>query len=190
MVSRIASTEGKTLWSARPEREAVLDPRDAYLMTSMLRSVVDEGTGTAIRAAGIFAPVAGKTGTTNDGADVWFVGYTPSVVAGFWFGYDVRRSISGNANGGRHAAPAWADFYKNGWDVDESSAAWRPPPGMRRELIDSETGLIAQEWCPLTRTEWFKAGTEPTEYCEGHDYLGGWMGDIGSRIGRLLRRIR
>ena len=190
LVSRIESADGELLWSTQPARTPVLDPRDAFQITSMLRSVVDEGTGTAIRAAGIIAPVAGKTGTTNDGADVWFVGYTPTLVAGVWFGYDARRSISGNANGGRHAAPAWADFYRNGWKEDESSDGWRVPAGMRRELIDAETGLIAQEWCPNTRVEWFKAGTEPTEYCEEHDHLDGWMGDFGSRIGRLLRRIR
>ena len=63
-------------------------------------------------------------------------------------------------------------------------------PGMKRELIDVETGLLAQDWCPETRDEWFKSGTEPTEYCEEHDHLDGWMGDFGSRIGRILRRIR
>ncbi len=190
LVRRIESVNGKVLWAHEPTRTAVLDPRDAFQITSMLRSVVDEGTGTAVRAAGISAPVAGKTGTTNDGADVWFVGYTPTIAAGFWFGYDARRSISGNANGGRHAAPAWADFYRNGWTEDESSAGWRPPPGMTRELVDGETGLLAQEWCPITRDEWFKSGTEPTEYCEEHDHLDGWMGDFGTRIGRILRRIR
>ena len=190
LVSRIETADGELLWSTRPARTPVLDPRDAFQITSMLRSVVDEGTGTAIRAAGIGTPVAGKTGTTNDGADVWFVGYTPTLVAGFWFGYDTRRSISGNANGGRHAAPAWADFYRAGWKEDAESDGWRVPGGMRREMIDVETGLIAQEWCPVTRVEWFKAGTEPVEYCEEHDHLDGWMGDFGSRIGRLLRRIR
>jgi penicillin-binding protein 1A len=115
LVSRIETPDGELLWSTQPARTPVLDPRDAFQITSMLRSVVDEGTGTAVRAAGVVAPVAGKTGTTNDGADVWFVGYTPTLVAGFWFGYDARRSISGNANGGRHAAPAWADFYRAGW---------------------------------------------------------------------------
>ena len=190
LVSRIESADGDVLWSTQPARTPVLDPRDAFQITSMLRSVVDEGTGTAIRAAGIGTPVAGKTGTTNDGADVWFVGYTPTLVAGFWFGYDTRRSISGNANGGRHAAPAWADFYRAGWKEDAESDGWRVPGGMRRELIDAETGLIAQDWCPDTRVEWFKVGTEPVEYCEEHDHLDGWMGDFGSRIGRLLRRIR
>ena len=190
LVRRIESVSGELLWAANPVRTSVLDPREAFQITSMLRSVVDEGTGTAVRAAGISAPVAGKTGTTNDGADVWFVGYTPTIAAGFWFGYDTRRSISGNANGGRHAAPAWAEFYRNGWTADAPTSAWRPPPGMTRELIDVETGLLAQEWCPVTRDEWFKSGTAPTEHCEDHDHLDGWMGDFGNRIGRILRRIR
>ena len=190
LVRRIESVNGELLWSTQPTRMSVMDPRDAFQVTSMLRSVVDEGTGTAVRAAGIYGPVAGKTGTTNDGADVWFVGYTPTLAAGFWFGYDQRRSISRNANGGRHAAPAWAEFYRAGWKEDANSSGWRAPPGMTRELIDVETGLLAQEWCPVTRDEWFKAGTEPTEHCEEHDHLDGWMGDFGSRIGRILRRIR
>ena len=190
LVRRIESVNGELLWSTQSTRMSVLDPRDAFQITSMLRSVVDEGTGTAVRAGGVYGPVAGKTGTTNDGADVWFVGYTPTLAAGFWFGYDQRRSISGNANGGRHAAPAWADFYRSGWKEDENSSGWRAPPGMTRELIDVETGMLAQEWCPVTRDEWFKSGSEPTEYCEEHDHLDGWMGDFGSRIGRILRRIR
>ena len=190
LVRRIETIRGVELWRGTPTRTAALDPADAYQITSMLRSVVDEGTGTAIRAAGISGPVAGKTGTTNDGADVWFVGYTPTLVAGFWFGYDQRRSISGNANGGRLAAPAWAEFYKAGWHEDDTRGDWQPPSGMLRLVIDSETGLLAEEWCPETRVEWFKAGTEPTTRCEGHDHLDGWMGDFGSRIGKLLRRIR
>src|SRR5213078_3691383 len=93
----------------------VLDPRDAYEITSMLRGVVDYGTGRTIRDMGVTGPVAGKTGTTNSGNDVWFVGFTPTLVAGVWFGYDTPRPISYNAAGGRLAAPAWAEFYIGGW---------------------------------------------------------------------------
>jgi penicillin-binding protein 1A len=190
LVSRIETSDGDALWNVSTPRQDVLDARDAFLVTSMLRSVIDEGTGTAIRAWGIDAPVAGKTGTTNDYADVWFVGYTPTLVAGFWFGYDARRTISGGANGGRDAAPAWADFYIAGWREDRGTEDWEPPLGMKRLLIDSETGLLARDWCPLARYEWFKPNTEPTAECDEHDGLNGWIGDFESRIGRILRKIR
>ena len=92
-----------------------MNPQDAYEITQMLQGVVNYGTGKAIRDYGITAPVAGKTGTTNSGEDVWFVGYTPTLVAGIWFGYDQPRQISTNASGGRLAAPAWAEMYQAGW---------------------------------------------------------------------------
>ena len=81
-------------------------------LTAMLRGVVDGGTGQVLRAMGVSGPVAGKTGTTNDGTDVWFVGYTPTLVAGFWFGHDTPRSLGPAASGGREAGdrPASVPF--------------------------------------------------------------------------------
>jgi penicillin-binding protein 1A len=135
----------------------------------MLRGVVDNGTARTIRDAGVRGPVAGKTGTTNNAADVWFVGYTPSLVAGVWFGYDTPREIAPHASGGHLAAPAWADFYLNGWREPASSAdGWTPPPGMTMRLIDPGTGMLANQWCPIKKREYFKPGTEPTEVCNVH----------------------
>src|SRR5262249_59425597 len=98
------------VWESQAERLVVMDPRDAYELTSMLRGVVDYGTGNAIRGWGVTGPVAGKTGTTNNGTDVWFVGYTPSLVAGFWFGFDAPRAISNDASGGGVGAPPCPPF--------------------------------------------------------------------------------
>ncbi len=160
---------GRTLWQGNPKPPVpVLDPRDAFLVTSMLRSAVDEGTGYFIRELGVYHPVAGKTGTTNNGADVWFVGYTPTILAGFWFGYDAPRSLGGGASGGRLAAPAWASFYRKAWQDREPGDEWPVPDGMVEETIDLETGLLAGEYCPTQRVEWFKAGTEPRERCRQH----------------------
>jgi len=118
---------------------------------------------------GVDGPVAGKTGTTNDADDVWFVGYTPTLVAGVWFGYDTPRPIAPHASGGHLAAPAWGEFYLNGWREPASSAnAWQPPPGMISRVIDPETGMLANDWCPDRKREWFKPGTEPTELCNVH----------------------
>ncbi|MDF1503373.1 PBP1A family penicillin-binding protein [Roseisolibacter sp. H3M3-2] len=166
LVTRIAGVDGATLWTSEPSKVGVMDARDAYLLTSMLKSVVEEGTATAVRSAGVRDPVAGKTGTTNDGTDVWFVGYTPTLVAGFWFGYDEPRSMGRGASGGRLAAPAWAEFYAAGWK--ERGQDWQPPAGLVQRRIDAYNGQLAGEWCPVTRDEWFRAGTEPTERCAEH----------------------
>src|SRR5690349_8392908 len=193
LVRRIERADGSVLWGEDHDAPVpVMDPRDAFQMTSMLRSVVDRGTGTAIRASGVTQPVAGKTGTTNNGADVWFVGYTKSVVAGFWFGYDTPHAITGDASGGRLAAPAWAEFYQTGWPDRASDTDWSPPAGMIARVIDAETGMLAGEWCPITQREWFKPGTEPTEVCTEHFELPEpepFVVGLGSKIGKALKKI-
>ncbi len=170
LVRRIEAADGTVLWSGEiTPPDTVMDARDAYLMTTMLRGVVDHGTAHGLRDAGVKGPIAGKTGTTNDANDVWFVGYSPTLVAGVWFGYDTPRPIAPHASGGGLAAPAWADFYRTGWREPASSAtAWAPPPGMTMRLIDPTTGMLANEWCPDRQRSWFKPGTEPREICNVH----------------------
>ncbi len=206
LVRRIEAMDGSVLWSAETAPlDTVMDARDAYQITSMLRGVVDNGTGRPIREAGVKGPVAGKTGTTNDADDVWFIGYTPTLVAGVWFGYDTPRPIAPHATGGRLAAPAWADFYINGWHEPASSAAgWTPPAGMLMRVIDPGTGMLANEWCPVKKKEWFKPNTEPTEVCNVHSEViqdpEPLPSDTGARasdpikrgvqgIGKIFRRI-
>jgi penicillin-binding protein 1A len=212
LVRRIEAPDGKVLWSSEVERQQVMDPREAYEMTSMLRAVVDYGSGRAIRDYGINAPIAGKTGTTNSGTDVWFIGYSPTLVAGIWFGYDQRRPINGgSASGGRIAAPAWADFYRQGWREPRGSA-WFVPDNMVMRVIDPQTGELANEWCPARQREWFRPGHEPVEPCREHsapplwyvdepgDIQEGdatapprrddeWTRDVRREIGRVFRRI-
>lgn len=168
LVRRIEASNGNVLWSQDNRRVAVMDSAVAYQMTSMLRAVVDYGTGYIVRQYGVKGLVAGKTGTTNDGADVWFVGYTPTIVAGFWFGYDEPRPVSYDASGGRLAAPAWIEFYRTGWVEPVDSNAWKPPAGLVVATIDARTGFLANEWCPITKQEYFKPGTVPTHLCPYH----------------------
>jgi penicillin-binding protein 1A len=170
LVRRIEAADGAVLWSAEiTPPEPVMDPRDAYQITSMLQGVVDHGTARTLRDMGVRGPVAGKTGTTNDADDVWFVGYTPTLVAGVWFGYDKPRTIAPHASGGHLAAPAWAEFYRAGWREPASSVdGWRPPPGMTMRVIDPQSGMLAGAWCPERKREYFKPGTEPTEICNVH----------------------
>ena len=196
LVRRIEAADGTVLWSAEAGTEPVMDARDAFQLTSMLQSVVDDGTGSTLRRRGISVPVAGKTGTTNNGADVWFVGYTPTIVAGFWFGYDTPRSLGTGAAGGRFAAPAWADFYRDGWNSRDDRQGWTPPDGLVPVMVDAQSGLLADEWCGDAIEEWFKPGTEPTQYatCERTYYPAGdegehWLYDVRERIARTLRGI-
>ncbi|MDB4890225.1 MAG: penicillin-binding protein family [Gemmatimonadetes bacterium] len=170
LVRRIEAADGTLLWSAEiAQADTVMDARDAYQITSMLRGVVDGGTAKTIRDMGVEGPVAGKTGTTNNADDVWFVGYTPTLVAGVWFGYDTPRPIAPHASGGHLAAPAWADFYMNGWREPASSAeGWPVPQGMTMRVIDPGNGMLAGQWCPEKKREFFKLGTEPTEVCNVH----------------------
>ena len=205
LVRSISTSDDIPIWQdderTPNDMPRVMDPRDAYQVTSMLQSVVDYGTGRVVRDDGVKGLVAGKTGTTNSGTDVWFVGYTPTIVAAFWFGYDNPAPISGDASGGRLAAPAWVDFYKNGWRETASPTAWNPPPGMKEVIIDPTTGYLATEWCPVTRNEYYKPELPlPTIPCPEHgpdinDQYNpdtaqrDWSNDFGKRIGRALGKI-
>ncbi len=167
VVERVEDQFGHLLWErvAAPGAR-VLEESDAFLVTSLLGSVVDQGTGRSVREAGVRGPVAGKTGTTNDGADVWFVGYSPTLVAAVWFGADNPQPLGWNATGGRLAAPVWARFLQDGWHSPENDAPWLPPPGIESWQIDIGTGKLASDWCGPSRREYFKAGTQPRISCE------------------------
>ncbi len=190
IVRRIETTSGKVLWTRRTDSlTRVMDERDAFQITSMLQSVVDGGTGRPIRDLGVRGAVAGKTGTTNDGNDVWFIGYTPAVIAGFWFGYDSPRSLGAGASGGRSAAPAWASFYLRGWR-EGAGTTWRVPAGLISVSIDATNGLLANEWCPLTQREWFRIGAEPTEVCNDHfESFDNRVEDIARKVAQAFRHI-
>jgi penicillin-binding protein 1A len=205
LVRSISTSDDVPIWiSPEPDKNPpqAMDPRDAYQVTSMLQSVVDYGTGKVIREYGVRGLVAGKTGTTNSGTDVWFVGYTPTIVAAFWFGFDNPAPISGDASGGRLAAPAWAEFYLNGWRETASPNAWNPPAGMVERTIDPTTGYLATEWCPVTRNEYYKPELPlPTIPCPEHGPDMGdeqnpdwqnqrdWSNDFGKKIGKALGKI-
>ncbi|MGH7690703.1 MAG: transglycosylase domain-containing protein, partial [Gemmatimonadaceae bacterium] len=165
LVTEIDGPGGRVLWKGRVQTAPAMNPQDAYEMTSMLEGVVNFGTGRAVREMGVTGAVAGKTGTTNDNTDVWFVGYTPTLVAGVWFGYDTPTPIGRSATGGRLAAPAWASIVREGWREPDSSR-FTPPAGMIPAVIDPESGQLAGPWCPHRKTEWFSPGATPTDTCE------------------------
>ena len=140
--------------------EQVLDPMTAYQMTSMLEGVVQRGTGTAAKAIG--KPIAGKTGTTNDYNDAWFVGYSPDLVVGVWIGFDKPHSLGRGETGGQLAAPIFTEFMEQAL-ADAPPVPFRVPPGLNFIPIDRRTGLRAQPGDDGVILEAFKPGTAPPD---------------------------
>ena len=167
-IVRVENAKGEVLWEPAPVRTAVLSSSEAWLMTDMLRDVVRRGT--AARATqGLRVPAGGKTGTTNDGADVWFIGFTPELVAGVWMGLDRPRSIMRNAQGGDLAAPAWTAFMSEVYRRRSVDIGFGGPGGLLAVPVDRVTGLRAGPLCPADRVyiDYFVPGTEPTQECDG-----------------------
>jgi penicillin-binding protein 2D len=166
-ITRVNDVANRAVY-ARPAStpQQVLDPRVAFIVRDMMRDVAERGSGTAARkAVPDNVPVAGKTGTTNDNRDVWFVGMTPDVVAGVWLGFDQPKTIAKGAVGGLLAAPIWGDMIGKYYQ-DRSTSGWGPPPdGLVYAEIDRTTGLIATPATPfdMRYTEYFMPGTEPEE---------------------------
>jgi 1A family penicillin-binding protein len=171
LISRIDDPTGRTAYAApAAPLTPVLDPRVAFMIRRMMQDVADRGTGAAARQAVPSAiPVAGKTGTTNDNADVWFVGMTPDLVGAVWLGFDQPMMIAPGAAGGSLAAPIWgqmmARYYASlGSAAPALGAAWDAvPPGLLYAELDRETGAIADSTTPPARryVEFFLPGTEP-----------------------------
>jgi penicillin-binding protein 1A len=153
-------------WKNQPEpvlvdrREQVLDPMTAYQITSMLEGVVQRGTATVVREVG--KPVAGKTGTTNDEKDAWFIGYTPDLTVGAYIGYDKPRHLGRGATGGHLAAPIVKDFLKAAL-ADKPPVPFRVPSGLKLVRIDPRTGMRAVGGEGRSIYEAYKPGTSPPE---------------------------
>jgi penicillin-binding protein 1A len=178
-ILRVEDARGRVLWESVPERQVVLDSTSTWLVTDLMRDVVDHGSAYTIRdpergALPQSLSAAGKTGTTNDATDVWFVGFTPDLLAAVWLGFDQPRRIVAGAAGGTYAAPVWADFMNSvyfGEDpVRPVPQQWAPPPEVTTRLIDEQSGRVATDWCPRETLyqESYVPGTEPTEFCDLH----------------------
>jgi penicillin-binding protein 1A len=161
-IRRIEDKDGIAFFSDDPKRREVLSPAIAAVMTYILEGVVERGTATSVKA--LDRPVAGKTGTTNEQRDAWFVGYTPTLTVGVWVGFDDPNQTMGKmGTGGRVAAPIWLDFMKPalaGTPVRD----FEIPESMRCVNIDAYTGKRAGEWTSKPLLECFKEGTEPGVY--------------------------
>ena len=154
---------GDVTWHGQPmpvvpdTRPPIADPGSTFQIVTMLQGVVQRGTGTAVRAVG--KPIAGKTGTTNDFRDAWFVGFTPDLAAGVYIGYDDPDSLGDDETGGHVAAPVFRDFMIAALK-DAPATPFRGPPGMRLYRVNPGTGLSAAAGGPAI-DEAYKDGTEP-----------------------------
>jgi penicillin-binding protein 1B len=164
-IKLVTNQQGETLAQHEIEVEQVVPPEDAYVLTHLLEGVLDRGTGRAARERGFTFPAAGKTGTTNDYGDAWFVGYTPDLVTVVWVGFDQRQPLG--LSGAQAALPIWTNFMKQ-VTAGQLRAEFIPPPGVTVVPIDPQTGLRATDQCPVVIDEAFYDGEEPQAPCSRH----------------------
>ena len=146
LIVRVEDEQGRTIWDDTPDRHQAVTPATAYLMSSMLSDVIASGTAIGARTAGFRRPAAGKTGTTDDYSDAWFIGYTPHLVAGVWFGMDRPAPIMHRGFAAVVAVPAWAEFMKQATAKDAPD--WfTPPPDVEKVTICRLSGLRATDAC-------------------------------------------
>ena len=187
---------GRQVFDRPVDREQLISPAVAFQMTSMLRDVIERGTGSPVRALGVRGAVAGKTGTTDDYHDAWFVGYSTSVVVGVWVGFDQPAPIGRDAYGARVALPIWADFMKR-TARQLPARDFTVPPGVHAEELCSVSYLAPVDGCPIYR-EFFKDGdTVPSALCPIHQgslkqrasrAISGLFRGLGSKIAGIFRR--
>jgi 1A family penicillin-binding protein len=181
-IRRVEDQEGNVLFQSDPKPRRAISEETAFLMASMLEDVVDAGTANVARKMGFTLPAAGKTGTTNDFVDAWFVGFTPKLVAGVWVGFDRPRTIVKNGFAGQLAVPMWARFMKAATAGDPETTFTQPDdivavevcrlsgnlpaPGCRNALSISPTGEITYK--SMVYVDYFVRGREPLGTCTAH----------------------
>ncbi|MBI4777116.1 MAG: PBP1A family penicillin-binding protein [Deltaproteobacteria bacterium] len=165
-LKEVVDEKGGILERRHMNVKQVISPAHAFIMSSLLRSVVDEGTAQSLRELGLTEPIAGKTGTTNNSRDAWFIGYTPDLLTLVWVGFDDGAPIHGT--GASAALTVWADLMKN--IPQHLSGSWfRMPPGVVKKAICTESGQPAIPGrCPNTYQEYFLEDHVPTESCQQH----------------------
>lgn len=166
-ILRIEDRNGNVLDEYREYREEVLPPDIAYIAVDMLKSVINEGTGEGARMMGLRIPCAGKTGTTDDYGDGWFIGFTPELVVGVWTGFSHRETMGRNKTGARVALPIWVDIMRAAYPSN-TGPDFERPPNIVESIVCTESGLLATPYCPNPRREIFIEGDEPTRQCDIH----------------------
>ncbi|TFG54531.1 MAG: hypothetical protein E4H35_07265, partial [Candidatus Aminicenantes bacterium] len=181
-ITRIEDKDGNVLEEARVESNEVISPQTAYMMTYLMRGVVESEGGTAAAASVLGWPLAGKTGTTDKYSDAWFIGFSPTLCAGVWVGHDKQVPLGDRQTGAAAALPIWKDFFtriigderkKAEADgvVDFQPPDFEVPPNLVFVKIDKKTGLRVMDFCLYPFLEVFFPGTEPTRYCTLADHM-------------------
>ena len=194
-IIRVRDAGGSTALQHEVDSERVISPEVAFQMVSMLSDALDRGTGAPARRLGVRFPSGGKTGTTNDFKDAWFVGFSSSIVAGVWVGFDQPNTIARDAYGSRYALPIWADFMQRASRV-RPARAFERPGGLAEEPLCAITYRKPVDGCPLY-TEFLKEGDEvPGRLCTLHAgsirqrvtrTVEGWMAEMGRRVRGIFR---
>ncbi|MCA1586415.1 MAG: PBP1A family penicillin-binding protein [Acidobacteria bacterium] len=194
-IRRVVDADGGVALNTPVEMRRVISPQVAYQMVSMLSDVVDRGTGAPARGAGVRFAAGGKTGTTDDFKDAWFVGFSSSMVVGVWVGFDQPRTIAPDGYGSRYALPIWADFMRRTTGT-RAPASFERPSGLQEETLCQLSYLQPVDGCPVY-TEYFKEGDEiPRGLCRLHRgsirqrlarTVQGWMGEMGRRVKDIFR---
>jgi 1A family penicillin-binding protein len=181
-ILHVLDADGDTAFEQDPKTERVISPQVAFQMVSMLSDAIDRGTGALVRDLGIRFPVGGKTGTTNEFKDAWFVGFSSSIVVGVWVGFDQPETIAAKAYGSRYALPIWADFMQRAARI-RAPRDFERPPGLREVTLCAISYHKPVEGCPLY-TELFKEGDQvPETLCTLH------RGSTGQRIKRTVEGL-
>ena len=181
-IARVRDADGGTAFTQDVETDRVVSPEVAYQMVSMLRDAVDRGTGSPARQLGVRFPIGGKTGTTNEFKDAWFVGFSSSIVAGVWVGFDQPQTIGAEAYGSRYALPIWADFMQRAARI-RAPAEFERPAGLQDEELCAISYRKPVDGCPLY-TEHFKDGDDiPDRLCTIH------RGSIRQRLTRTMQGL-
>jgi len=173
-VQSVREADGTAVGLPEPGTSPALAPAEAYLLTSLLQGAMTTGTGAGARALGVTEPVAGKTGTTNEGRDAWFVGYSRGMLVLVWVGFD--SGAPHGLSGAQAALPIWADFMRRAAEAYPPAEAFGVPAGVVSVAIDASNGKAANVWCPVVTQETFLTGTEPLP-CDEHGVaksLEGW----------------
>jgi len=191
LIRRVEDRSGHLLYESEPTTTHAISQQTAFLMTTMMADVINAGTGARARSLGFTLPAAGKTGTTNDFNDAWFIGFTPTLVAGVWVGFDQPHTILPNGFAADVAVPIWANFMKVATKGDKP-VGFSAPAGIVTATVCRLSGKLAAEGCShavvlddhgevsnrsMVYTEFFARGTEPTAYCDLHP-IGGFTGSV------------
>jgi penicillin-binding protein 1A len=194
-IAAVIDADGSAAFDEPPSRERVISPETAFQMVSMLTDVMDRGTGAAARRWGVRVPVGGKTGTTNDFKDAWFVGFSSSLVVGVWVGFDQPKTIAPEAYGSKYALPIWSDFMRQAVR-SRRARDFEAPATLRDEPLCRISYLRPVEGCP-TYTEYFKERDQiPGRLCPIHEgsvkqrvrrAVEGFFSGLGKKIGNIFK---